>query len=90
VCVCVCVCVCVQTHTHKHTANNLTTGEDVPELTCSHTEADTDLLGIYGVFRSDGYRAAAMRDTEDMANSYHVQQCKQHNYVAWITPGKLC
>ena len=56
-----------------YTANNLTTGKDVPELTCSHTEADTDLFSIYGVFRSDGYAAAAMLDAKDMANSYYVQ-----------------
>jgi len=69
VCVCVCVCVCVV----GYTAYNLTTGEDVPELTCSHTEADTYLFSMYGVFRSDGYTAAAMHDTEDMANSYIAQ-----------------
>jgi len=55
-----------------YTANNLTTGEDVPELTYLHTEADTDLFSICGVFQSDGYTAAVMLDTEDMAN--YVQE----------------
>ena len=49
-------------------AKILTTGGDVPELTCSHTEADTDLFSIYSVFRSDGYTAAVVFSTEDMAN----------------------
>ena len=62
------MCVCVV----GYTANNLT-GENVPELTYSHTEADTDLFSIYGVFRSEGYTATVMFDTEDMTNSYYVQ-----------------
>ena len=56
-----------------YTANNLTTGEDMPELSCSHTEADTDLFSIHGVFWSDSYTVAAMLDTEDIPNSYYVQ-----------------
>jgi len=41
-------CVCVWS-VLGYTVNNLTTGEDVPELTCSHTEADTDLFSIWWV-----------------------------------------
>jgi len=71
-----------------YTANNLTTGENVPELTCLHTEADADLFSIYGVFRSDGYTAAHLCLTQRTWQT--VTMCKQHNYVAKITPGKLC
>jgi len=38
------------------TAKNLTTSEDVPELTCLRAEADTAMFAIYSV-RSDGYTA---------------------------------
>jgi len=51
-----------------YTANNLTTGENVPELTFSHTEENTDLFSINGVIRSDGYTAAVVLDTEDVDN----------------------
>ena len=57
------------------TANKLTTGENVPELTCSHTEADTDLFSINGVFRSDGYRAAVVLVTEDVDNCVQAALC---------------
>jgi hypothetical protein len=66
------------------TAKNLTTGKLVPELTCSHAEADTAMLTIYSVLRSDSYTAAVVLDTEDTDN--YVQAA----YVAQKTTGILC
>ena len=66
------------------TANNLSSGEDVPELTCLHAKADTAIFTIYSVLRSDGYKAAVVMDTEDTDN--YVQAA----YVAQRTQGILC
>jgi len=67
------VCVCGRLHCNF--ANSLTTGENVPELTCSHTGADTDLFSINGVFRSDGYTVAVVLDTQDMDNYVQAALC---------------
>ena len=66
------------------TAKNLTTDKLVPELTCSHAEADTAMLTIYSVLRSNSYTAAVVLDTEDTDN--YVQAA----YVAQKTTGILC
>ena len=65
-------------------AKNLTTSEDVPELTCFQAEADTAMFTIYSVLWSDGYTAAVVLDTEDTDN--YVQAA----YVAQRMPGMLC
>jgi len=64
-------------------AQNLTTGEELPEFVCFQSEADTAMFTMYSVLRSKGYQAAVVVDTEDTDN--YVQAA----YVAHRTPGIL-
>ncbi len=66
------------------TARNLTTGKLVPELPCSHTEADTAMFTIYSMLQSEGYTAAVVLDTGKTGN--YVQAA----YVAQRASCLLC
>jgi len=65
-------------------SKNLTTGQIVPEFSCSHVEADTAMFTVYSVLRSSGYANPVIIDTEDTDN--YVQAA----YVAHQTSGLLC
>ena len=67
-----------------NSAKNLTTGKLMPEYACSHAEADTAMFTIYNSIRLNGYKKAAILDTEDTDN--YVQAA----YVGQKISGLLC
>ncbi|KAG7171952.1 hypothetical protein Hamer_G000901 [Homarus americanus] len=60
------------------------TGQPAPQFACSRAEADTAMLFIYSVLRSEGYTEAVILVTEDIDN--YVQAA----FVAQQISGILC